>query len=176
MARGERTRSSLLVFLMLTSVFVSLVGPATPVVAANDTTSGTISGTEVWQGSHDLTGDVVVSSGAKLIIQPGTTVTFPNGTHLDARGSICIGASSCGASGNANTAQKITFRWTEPSNSSARGECYGMSNGNEEIFIEDPSCFEGVLIRDSIDLSQTAIRYLTIDGAWGIPLLHRYPE
>ena len=169
MARGERTRSSLLVFLMLTSVFVALVGPATPVVAANDTTSGTISGTEVWQGSHDLTGDVVVSSGAKLIIQPGTTVTFPNGTHLDARGSICIGASSCGASGNANTAQKITFRWTEPSNSSARGECYGMSNGNEEIFIEDPSCFEGVLIRDSIDLSQTAIRYLTIDGAWGIP-------
>ena len=154
---------------MLTSVFIALVGPASTVAASNETTSGTITGTEYWQGNHVLTGDVVISSGAKLVIQPNTNVIFPNGTHLDARGSLCIGLSSCGASGNANSATKVTFSWEEPENSSAEGECNGISQGQFEITITDPSCYEGLIIRDSIDLSQSGIRHTTLDGAWGIP-------
>ena len=169
MADTNRTRSHMLVILMLSSLFVALVGPAAPVSANNETTSGIVSGTETWSGVHTLSGDVVISSGAKLIIEPGTTVIFPNGTHLDVRGNLCAGVSACGASGNSNTAQRITFQWTAPSNGSAIGECYGMSYGNQQIWIEDPSCYEGVLIRNSIDLSQTGLRYITIDGAWGIP-------
>ncbi len=169
MARDKRTSSSILVMLMLTSIFIALVGPAPTVAASNETTSGTITGTEYWQGTHELTGDVVVSSGAKLIIEPSTNVVFPNGTHLDARGSICVGLSSCGASGNANSAQRITFSWNEPENESAEGECNGISQGQYEITITDPSCYEGIIIRDSIDLSQSGLRFLTIDGAWGIP-------
>ena len=169
MARGERVRSHFLVMLMLTSLFVALVGPVTPVSANNETTSGVISGTETWSGTHTLSGDVVIASGSKLIIQPGTTVIFPNGTHLDVRGNLCAGVSNCGASSNSNTAQSITFRWTDPANSSATGECYGMSYGNQQIWVKDPSCYEGVLIRNTIDLSQTGLRHIVIDGAWGIP-------
>ena len=95
MASGERVRSHFLVMLMLTSLFVALVGPAAPVSANNETTSGTIVGTETWSGTHTLSGDVVIASGAKLIIQPGTTVLFPNGTHLDVRGNLCAGVSNC---------------------------------------------------------------------------------
>jgi len=169
MARTKRMRSHFLVMLMLTSLFVALVGPAAPVSANNETTSGTISGTETWSGTHSLSGDIIIASGAKLIIQPGTTVIFPNGTHLDVRGNLCAGVFACGANGNANSAQKITFRWTDPSNESATGECYGLSYANQQIWVKDPSCHEGVLIRNSIDLSQTGLRHITIDGAWGIP-------
>jgi len=154
---------------MLSSLFVALIGPAAPVSADNETTAGTVSGTETWSGVHTLTGDVVISSGAKLIIQPGTTVVFPNGTHLDVRGNLCAGVLACGANSDAGTSQKITFRWSEPANNSSRGECYGMSYGNQQIWVEDASCYEGVLIRNTIDLSQTGLRYITIDGAWGIP-------
>ena len=169
MARRGRLSSTILVMLMLTSVFIALVGPASTVAASNETTSGTITGTEYWQVNHVLTGDFVISSGAKLVIQPNTNVIFPNGTHLDARGSRCIGLSSCGASGNANSATKVTFSWEEPEYSSAEGECNGISQGQFEITITDPSCYEGLIIRDSIDLSQSGIRHTTLDGAWGIP-------
>ena len=83
MAGTNRTRSHMLVILMLSSLFVALVGPAAPVSANNETTAGTVSGTETWSGVHSLSGDIVIASGAKLIIEPGTTVIFPNGTHLD---------------------------------------------------------------------------------------------
>ncbi|MBT4156983.1 MAG: hypothetical protein HOE57_05915, partial [Euryarchaeota archaeon] len=110
----HRARSSFLVFLMLSSVLIALVGPAAPVMANNETTAGTIITSETWSGTHQLTGDVTIASGAKLIIQPGTTVVFPNGTYLDVRGNICAGVSSCGASGDASMANKITLRWTDP--------------------------------------------------------------
>ena len=105
MAGTRRTRSHLLVFLMLSSLFVALVGPAAPVSADNETTAGTVAGTETWSGVHTLTGDIVIASGAKLIIQPGTTVVFPNGTHLDVRGNLCAGVSACGASSDASTSR-----------------------------------------------------------------------
>ena len=165
----RRATSSFLVFLMLSSVLIALVGPATPVMANNETTSGTITTSETWSGTHQLTGDVTIASGAKLIINPGTTVIFPNGTYLDVRGNICAGVSSCGASGDASLANKITLRWTDPSNSSEIGECKGMTQGTQEIQVEDASCFEGMLIRSSIDLSETGFRHITFDDAWGIP-------
>ena len=154
---------------MLSSVLIALVGPASPVMANNETTSGTIITSETWSGTHQLTGDITIASGAKLIIQPGTTVIFPNGTYLDVRGNLCAGSSSCGSSGDASLANKITFRWTDPSNASEIGECKGMKQGTQEIQVEDASCFEGVLIRSSIDLSETGFRHITIDDAWGIP-------
>ena len=169
MAREEKLRSFSLTGLFLLSILLSLALPAGTVSASNETTTGTITGTETWAGVHTLTGDVTIAPGAKLIINPGATIEFPNGTHLDVRGSLCAGVSSCGASSNAGPAMRITLRWSEPTNSSAIGECYGMSSGNQEIWIDDPSCSEGVLMRSSIDLSETGLRYVTFDSAWGIP-------
>ena len=169
MANLDQTRSISLVSLFITSFISVLLIPAHTVMASNETTFGPITGTEIWSGNHDLTGDVTVASGAKLIIEPGTTVTFPNGTHLDVRGSICVGQASCGSSSNANSAQRIIFEWSDPTNGSAIGECYGISQGNQEIYVDDPSCFEGVLISNSIDLSETGFQHLTFESPWGIP-------
>ena len=85
---------------------LSLALPAGTVSASNETTSGTITGTETWAGVHTLTGDVTIAPGAKLIINPGATIEFPNGTHLDVRGSLCAGVASCGASSNAGPAMR----------------------------------------------------------------------
>ena len=123
--------------------------------------------------SAHLTGDVTIAPGAKLIINPGATIEFPNGTHLDVRGSLCAGVASCGASSNAGPAMRINLRWSEPVNASATGECYGMSYGNQEIWIEDPSCSEGILMRSSIDLAETGLRYVTFDSAWGFHNISR---
>ena len=169
MVRSGKAGSIALTALFLTSILLSLVLPAYPVSASNETTSGTITGTETWAGTHTLTGDVTVAPGAKLIIQAGATISFPNGTHLDVRGSLCAGVASCGSSSNADASMKITLRWEAPLNSSANGECYGMSESNQEIWIDDPSCNEGVLMRSSIDLSETGMRYVTFDSPWGIP-------
>ena len=165
-----RKRSSVsLSCLFLLSIVVSLALPADTVLASNETTEGTITGTETWAGTHTLTGDVTIAPGAKLIIHAGSTVIFPNGTHIDVRGSLCAGATSCGSPTNAGPTMKITLRWNEPANASATGECYGMSYSNQEIWIDDPSCSEGILMRSSIDLSETELRYVTFDGAWGVP-------
>lgn len=169
MAEDEKFKSISITALFLTSMLLSLSLPADKVSASNETTTGTITGTETWAGIHTLTGDVTIAPGAKLIINPGATILFPNGTHLDVRGSLCAGDSSCGASSNAGPAMRITLTWNDPTNSSAIGECYGMSSGNQEIWIEDPSCNEGVLMRSSIDLSETGLKYVTFDSAWGIP-------
>jgi hypothetical protein len=44
-----------------------------------------------------------------------------------------------------------------------------MSQNNQDITVSDPSCYEGILIRSSIDLSLTGMRHVVIDGAYGIP-------
>jgi hypothetical protein len=169
MGAKVRARSSFLVFLMVSSLLVSLIGPVSTVSASNETSVGTITGTETWSGLHQLTGDVTIATGAQLIINPGTTISASNGTHIDVRGSICIGLISCGASSNANPDQKITFQWSDPLNDSATGECLGMEKNGQEITVTDPSCSEGILIRSSIDLSLTGIRFLVMEGAYGIP-------
>ena len=169
MSDNVRSRSSFLVFLMISSLLVSFIGPVSTVSASNETSEGTITGTETWSGLHQLTGDVTIATGAQLIINPGTTISASNGTHIDVRGSICIGEVNCGASSNANPSQKITFQWSNPVNESATGECLGLKQNGQEITVTDPSCYEGILIRSSIDLSLTGIRYLVMDGAYGVP-------
>ena len=111
---GTRVRSQFLVFLMFTSTMLALVGPASSVSAENETTSGAITGTETWSGSHELTGDLTIAAGAKLIIDPGTEITLPNGTSIDVRGNLCAGFSSCGSSGDASEVNPITFTWNDP--------------------------------------------------------------
>ena len=138
MASQEKVHSVSLVALFLGSILLSLTMPAYAVAASNETTEGTITGTETWAGVHTLTGDVIIAPGAKLIIQAGATINFPNGTYLDVRGSLCAGSTSCGSSSDAGPAMRITLSWGEPENASARGECYGMSQGNQEIWIDDP--------------------------------------
>ncbi|MEC7701027.1 MAG: hypothetical protein VX652_04460, partial [Candidatus Thermoplasmatota archaeon] len=66
MVRSGKADSIALAALFLTSVLLSLTLPAHPVSASNETTSGTITGTETWAGTHTLTGDVTIAPGAKL--------------------------------------------------------------------------------------------------------------
>ncbi|MCH2636775.1 MAG: Ig-like domain-containing protein [Candidatus Thalassarchaeum sp.] len=152
---------------MLTSVMIGLVGLMPTAMATNETTSGTISGTEVWTGSHTLTDTVIVATGANLIVQPGTTVTMPNGTYLDVRGGLCAGDIACGANGMASNSSRITFNWQDPSNASATGSCYGIFSGNH--YNRDPSCNEGILLRSTVDIGATKLNHVSITNAYGMP-------
>ena len=167
MEETHRNKSLLLSFLMLTSVMIGLVGLMPTALAANETSNGTITGTEVWSGSHTLTGDVIVATGANLIVQPGTTVTIPNGTMIDVRGGLCAGDVACGASGMASNSSRITFNWQEPTNASATGSCYGIFNGNH--YNRDPSCNEGILLRSTVDIGATKLNHVSITNAYGMP-------
>lgn len=172
---NNRTTSLFLVVLFLASsltTIVSVVPEAMPtVVASNETTSGTITGTEVWQGGHILSGDVEIAPGAKLIIQPGTTVTFPNGTFLHVKGNLCAADTSCGANGMGSNSSRVTFTWSTPTNQSQTGRCYRMLNpaSGQPLWHPDASCFEGVLVRDTIDIAQTRFNHVTIQNAYGMP-------
>ena len=86
-----------LVGLLLTSLLMGLM--TVPAVSAvNETSSGTITTTETWSGTHTVTGDVVVAEGAKLVVNAGTTVNIKAGTRIVVEGAICAGSASCGAS------------------------------------------------------------------------------
>ena len=167
MEETHRNKSLLLSFLMLTSVMIGLVGLVPTALATNETSAGTISGTEVWSGSHTLTGDIIVATGANLIVQPGTTVTLPNGTSIDVRGGMCAGDVACGANGMASNSSRITFNWQDPSNASATGSCYGIFNGNH--YNRDPSCNEGILLRSTVDIGATKLNHVSITNAYGMP-------
>ena len=167
MEETHRNKSLLLSFLMLTSVMIGLVGLVPTALATNETSAGTISGTEVWSGSHTLTGDIIVATGANLIVQPGTTVTLPNGTSIDVRGGLCAGDVACGANGMASNSSRITFNWQDPSNASATGSCYGIFNGNH--YNRDPSCNEGILLRSTVDIGATKLNHVSITNAYGMP-------
>ncbi|MDP6844199.1 MAG: Ig-like domain-containing protein [Candidatus Thalassarchaeaceae archaeon] len=167
MEETHRNKSLLLSFLMLTSVMIGLVGLMPTALATNETSNGTISGTEVWSGSHTLTGSVIVATGANLIVQPGTTVTMPNGTYLDVRGGLCAGDVACGANGMASNSSRITFNWQDPANASAIGSCYGIFSGNH--YNRDPSCNEGILLRSTVDIGATKLNHVSITNAYGMP-------
>jgi hypothetical protein len=146
---------------------VGLVGMMPTATAANETSAGTISGTEVWSGSHTLTGDVIIPPGAKLIVQPGTTVTIPNGTYIDVRGALCAGDVACGANGMASNSSRVTFNWQDPADPQAIGSCYGIFNNAH--WNRDPSCYEGILIRNTVDIGYTKFNHVSITNAYGIP-------
>ena len=167
MERTHQNKSLLLAFLMLSSVMIGLVGLMPIALATNETSAGVISGTEVWSGSHTLTGDVIIAPGAKLIIQPGTTITSPNGTMIDVRGGMCAGDVSCGANGIASNSSRITFNWQDPADDQATGRCYGLFNNQH--YNRDPSCGEGILLRNTIDIGNTKLNHVSITNAYGIP-------
>ena len=107
-ANVQKSKSIGLVSLFLVSLFVAMVSTAPAVTAVNETTSGTITGTETWTGVMNLDGDLLVAGGAKLIINAGTTINVPADKNIQIQGSICAGDSSCGAS-QASTGSPIRF-------------------------------------------------------------------
>ena len=171
MQMNNRTTSLFLVALFVMSTLTALVTLTPEASASNETTSGVITGTETWQGSHTLTGDVEIAPGAKLIIQPGTTVTFLNGTYLHVKGNLCAGDTACGSSGMASNSSRVTFRWGTPANDSQNGRCYHMPNpaSGLPLWNPDASCFEGILVRDTVDIAQTKFNHVTIENAYGMP-------
>ncbi len=146
---------------------IGLVGLIPTTTAANETSAGYITGTEVWSGGHTLTGDIVIQPGAKLIVQPGTTVNIPNGTFIDVRGALCAGDVACGANGMASNSSRITFNWQDPADPSAMGRCYGLFNNQH--WNVDPSCGEGILIRNTVDVGYTKLNHVSLVNAYGIP-------
>ena len=64
-ANVQKSKSIGLVSLFLVSLFVAMVSTAPAVTAVNETTSGTITGTETWTGVMNLDGDLLVAGGAK---------------------------------------------------------------------------------------------------------------
>ena len=72
MSKQTSRKSLSLVALLLLSSFAGLI--ALPSASAvNETTSGTITGTETWTGTINLNGDITVAEGSKLIINAEPT-------------------------------------------------------------------------------------------------------
>jgi len=161
--------SSLFFFSLLSALVLPSSAESSLEPVNNETSEGIITGTEIWAGSHSVTGDITVATGAKLVIQPGSSIQFSNGSQLIVRGSLCAGESSCGSSSDATAASNIQLSWALPADPSAIGDCYGISQGSQEITVDDPSCGEGVVILSTVDLSQTAMRHVNFDGPWGVP-------
>ena len=165
MIHQNAQRSLLMTVLFLASSLAVLTGPVP--IAAGATSSGTISSDEVWSGGHSVTGDLIVGPGVKLTIQPGTTVTFANGTSLVIYGDLCAGDVACGASSTASNSSRINLQWSNPSNASARGECYGLY---ANFWNRDPSCNEGVYLSSSIDIGKTKLNHVTFTNTYGMPI------
>ncbi len=81
----QKSKSIGIVSVFMLSLFVAMVSAPTA-VAVNETSSGTITGTETWTGVHNLDGDLNVAGGAKLIINAGTTINIPAGYNLHIEG------------------------------------------------------------------------------------------
>ena len=148
------------------SLFLAMVTTAPTVSAVNETSSGTITGTETWTGVMNLDGDLLVAGGAKLIINAGTTINIPANKSIQIQGSICAGDSSCGAS-QASTGSPIRFIWGTPAAPAPNqtGSCYVTG-----VFNPDLSCGSGIYLASTIDQSLTRMNYVTLDGAYGIPI------
>ena len=165
-ANVQKSKSIGLVSLFLVSLFVTMVSTAPTVMAVNETTSGTITGTETWTGVMNLDGDLLVAGGAKLIINAGTTINVPADKNIQIQGSICAGDSSCGAS-QASTGSPIRFIWGSAAAPAPNqtGRCYVTG-----VFNPDMSCGSGIYLASTIDQSLTRMNHVTLDGAYGIPV------
>tara|TARA_B100000700_G_scaffold322045_1_gene422660 strand:- start:6067 stop:10284 length:4218 start_codon:yes stop_codon:yes gene_type:complete len=143
-----------------------MVSTAPTVMAVNETSSGTITGTETWTGVMNLDGDLLVAGGAKLIINAGTTINVPADHNIQIQGSICAGDSSCGAS-QASTGSPIRFIWGSAAAPAPNqtGRCYVTG-----VWNPDMSCGSGIYLASTIDQSLTRMNHITLDGAYGIPV------
>ncbi len=162
----QKSKSVGLVSLFLLSLFVTMVSTAPTVMAVNETSSGTITGTETWTGVMNLDGDLLVAGGAKLIINAGTTINVPADHNIQIQGSICAGDSSCGAS-QASTGSPIRFIWGSAAAPAPNqtGRCYVTG-----VWNPDMSCGSGIYLASTIDQSLTRMNHITLDGAYGIPV------
>ena len=162
----QKSKSIGLVSLFLISLFATMATTAPNVAAVNETSSGTITGTETWTGVMNLDGDVLVAGGAKLIINGGTTINIPADRSIRIQGSICAGDSSCGAS-PASASSQIKFNWAEPGAPAPNqtGRCYFTG-----VFNPDMACGSGIYLDSTIDQSLTKLSHITLDGAYGIPV------
>ncbi|MFL2968597.1 MAG: right-handed parallel beta-helix repeat-containing protein [Candidatus Poseidoniaceae archaeon] len=162
----QKSKSFGLVGIFLMSLFVAMVSTAPVVSAVNETSSGTITGTETWTGVMNLDGDLLVAGGAKLIINAGTTINVPADKNIQIQGSICAGDSSCGAS-QASTGSPIRFIWGSAAEPVANqtGRCYVTG-----VYNPDMSCGSGIYLASTIDQSLTRMNHVTVDNAYGIPV------
>ncbi len=137
-----------------------------PVVSAVNETNGSdgnnvINGIETWRNSHTLVGNVTVPPGAKLIINAGASISIAAGSALIVDGAICIGDNKCGAT----TGGTVQFNWQAAPDETASTWCKDIG------FSGDASCGEGIVLNSGIDESISSIKKLTINGAYGYPLL-----
>lgn len=159
-------KSLTLVTLLLLSSFAGLI--ALPSAAAvNETTSGTITGTETWSGTMNLVDDILVAEGSKLIVNAGTTVNIPPGKFIDVAGAICIGDTSCGASGG-SASNMARFVWSLPADYTKSGRCY--DNTTSYLTNTDAACGSGMIIRSTIDQAVTSINFAHFENAYGYPI------
>ena len=166
MSQRNRTKSVSLVMLYMMSLMLAMVSVPSA-MAVNETTQGTISGTETWSGTMNLQGDIEVSEGSKLIVNAGTTVNIPHGKFIDVKGAICIGDASCGASPGSASSQ-ARFIWSTPSDYNKVGRC--LNNNSNVLNNPDAACGSGMIIRDTIDQAITSINYAHFENAYGYPI------
>jgi hypothetical protein len=86
----------------------------------SQTTSGTLSHNEVWYGTVNVTGNIIVTYGINLIIAPAVTVNFSTGTDLTVSGDLYV----MGTSTNPVVLQSAT---------SAPNDWYGIYFNNGSI-------------------------------------------
>ena len=166
MSRKNQTKSVSLVMLYMMSLLLAMISVPSA-MAVNETTQGTVTGTETWSGTMNLQGDVTVAEGAKLIVNAGTTVNIPYGQFIDVKGAICIGDSACGASAGSASSQ-ARFIWSQPADYNKVGRC--LQNGSNVFTNPDAACGSGMIIRDTIDQAITSINYAHFENAYGYPI------
>ena len=156
-----------LVGLLLTSLMIGLVTVPTA-SAVNETSSGTITTTETWSGTHTLTGNVTVAEGAKLVINAGTTVNIPAGAYIDVEGAMCAGSASCGAS-QGSASSPVRFEWATPADYDVLGWC--LQQNSQFYTNPDAGCGSGVIIRSTINQASTGLSFVSFNNAYGHPVL-----
>ena len=152
MSRKNRTKSVSLVMLYMMSLMLAMVSVPSA-MAVNETTQGTVTGTETWSGTMNLQDDVTVAEGSKLIVNAGTTVNIPAGKFIDVQGAICIGDSACGASAGSSSSQ-ARFIWSVPTDYTKTGRC--LNTQSNVLNNPDAACGSGLIIRDTICLLYTS--------------------
>ena len=169
MSRNDMRGCLVLTLMLLLTSWLAMIpmAPEAEAAGTNQTTSGVLTGTETWSGSHTLTGDVEVAEGAQLVINAGTTINMPVGAYIVVKGSMCAGDASCGAT-QAGTGSPVRFIWPTASPvPNQTGRCYDPGNG---LTNADLNCGEAILFESTIDQALTSLSHVTIDGAYGIPV------
>ena len=142
MSEKNQMKSVSLVMLYMMSLLMVVVSvPAA--TAVNETTQGTVSGTETWSGTMNLQGDVEVAEGAKLIVNAGTTINIPFGKFIDVKGAICIGDTACGASAGSSSSQ-ARFIWSLPTDYTKVGRC--LNEQSNVLNNPDAACGSGLTV------------------------------